>query len=56
MYHTIMWAYYIERMKAKELENIKKIIIDDKDSKKDKKLIRNESWDTFVKVHIPWML
>jgi len=43
-------------MKEKELENIKKIIIDDKDSKKDKKLKKIESWDTFVKVQLPWML
>ena len=54
-----MWSYYIKRMKEKELENIKSIIIDNKDNKKDikdKKLKKIDSWDTFVKVQLPWML
>ena len=54
-----MWTYYIKRMKEKELENIKSIIIENKDKKnnnKDKKLKKIDSWDTFVKVQLPWML
>ena len=36
--------------------DIKDNIVGIKDDKKDKALIRNESWDTFVKLHIPWIL
>ena len=64
MHQNIMWSYYIRKVKEKELEkikvdikdNIKDNIIGAKDDKKDKALIRNESWDSFVKLHIPWIL
>ena len=55
-----MWSYYIRKVKEKELEKIKEDIKDNiigiKDDKKEKTLIKNESWDTFVKLHIPWIL
>ena len=59
MHQNIMWSYYIRKVKEKELEKIKDDIKDNiKDNIKDKEkaLIRNESWDTFVKLHIPWIL
>ena len=60
MHQNIMWSYYIKKVKEKELEKIKEDIKDNiigiKDDKKEKTLIRNESWDSFVKLHIPWIL
>ena len=53
-----MWSYYIERIRERELEKFKEKIKYNKDVivKKEKKMVRIESWDTFVKIHLPWIL